>query len=81
MIEEALALFKASHIINTSIKFSLTGLEVDCTTKMWFPRTESSILRLISPSANLEIVQLDKGMPDSLEISSAILLFEERANN
>ena len=51
VISPADALFKASAKTKISIKFSVTGLDVDWTMKTSFPRTDSSISTKISPSA------------------------------
>src|SRR3989338_2935915 len=47
------ALFRASIIIRSSIRLSLTGVQVGWTTNTSLPRIFSSILTLISPSLNL----------------------------
>ena len=44
--------FSASMMISSSIRESLTGWQLDCTTNMSPPRTFSSILTRISPSLN-----------------------------
>jgi hypothetical protein len=71
LILEADALLKASIMIKSSIKFSLTGVQVGWTTNTSTPRTLSSIAQLISPSENLDTLALPTGIPRYLAISAA----------
>jgi hypothetical protein len=51
---EAEERLKLSSMISSSIRFSLTGSQVGCTTKTSEPRTFSSIWQNVSPSEKLK---------------------------
>ncbi len=55
------ARFKASHMISSSIRWSLAGGQVDWTMKVSWPRTFSPISTWISPSEKRPTSALLKG--------------------
>src|SRR4029077_15994802 len=61
----------ASIIISNSIRESLTGWQLDCTTNTSPPRTFSSILTRISPSLNDDTVAAPSLVPRKAQISWA----------
>ena len=71
MIRPAEARRRASMLISIAIRLSLTGLQVDWTTKQSRPRTVSSIQTQISPSAKVLKELLLSSIPSSRQMSSA----------
>src|SRR4051794_33720226 len=69
-MREALERLKASSMISSSIRFSLTGGPVGCTTKTSAPRTLSWIWNQISPSLKRERCARPTGRPRCEAIAS-----------
>ena len=69
------ARFSASTMISSSIRLSLVGAQVDCSTKQSLPRTFSSISTFTSPSENRPTVARPSGMLRRRTTSAASLGF------
>ncbi len=54
--------FSASHMINNSIRLSLVGAQVDCSTNTSFPRTFSNTSTITSPSEKRETCAFPRRM-------------------
>src|SRR5699024_12361789 len=80
LMDAAEARLSASVKINSSIKFSFPGSDVDWITYTSHPRTLSSILICVSPSLNFVTVHFPKGTPICSAISSANFRFGLRVN-
>src|SRR6187455_3476190 len=70
VIREALERLKASSMTSSSIRFSLTGAPVGCTTKTSAPRTLSWIWNQTSPSLKRERWARPSGTPRNRAIAS-----------
>ena len=70
-MRRALARFRASTIISSSIRFSLVGLQVDCTMKMSRARTFCRISTVTSPSEKRPTAAWPSSMPSVAAISRA----------
>jgi len=71
LIRSAEARLSASTMISSSIRFSLVGAQVDCTTKTSRARTLVLISTVTSPSEKRLTVAAPSEMPRWLAISSA----------
>src|SRR3990172_8040105 len=69
--------------MRSSIRLSLPGQQIDCTTNTSVPLTFSSISTKTSPSLNLLTVALPRGIPRASHISwaSCLLEFPEKSFN
>src|SRR5699024_2334809 len=81
LMDAAEARLSASVKINSSIKFSFPGSDVDWITYTSHPRTLYSILICVFPSLNFVTVHFPKGTPICSAISSANFRFELRVNS
>ena len=73
MIRPADARLKASIMMSSSIRLSLTGRQVDCTTNTSEPRTDSPMFTEISPSEKCLTSLLPSGSPRLRAICAATL--------
>src|SRR5258707_12147573 len=80
LMDPALARLSASHMINSSIKWSFTGGEVDWMIKTSRPRTFSPISTWISPSENRVTSALESGRFKYSQIRRASAGLEFPAN-
>ena len=80
VMRPAEARFIASIMTSSSMRLSLTGLQVLCTMNTSTPRTGSLMEMEHSPSANAVTVLLPREMPRFLQIMSASSGLDEPVN-
>ena len=80
LISPAEARLQASIQTKTSIKCSVTGVQVDWTIKTERPRTDSCGSTKISPSAKCSTLIFPKGICNASQMADARLVLEVSAN-